>query len=409
MRKAKISAICVLLFINIIAICSCTYNKKESGNTSYKLNNSVIDIDSDNEEYVFTFNDVYDGHKFSKTLSNENILEAFKIKADEEHVKILSSSEKRIILLKNLNLISFTNKNGKFIEDGVLDLKKISGEFDRENISFSIGPNSKYVICNLLNTNDKIAHMYLCDIENSSATLIGKQNCNYIIDNWSKNSQFYAYGDKDGDSINIFDLNTNETFKIPFHKGKVKDLFITNKGDLYIKSNKKYILRKEKKYNILEANIPGIFLSAGENCILYFDGGTIYKYEQGQTEEIKKIGEDFVVVNTTFDKCILSDENQTIIYNSKTNTTNKYAFKYEYQNMVIPNNSGDKCFIYSSRNNSRVLGSNGQYYRIDYKILEEFIGRGKWYGEEYLIKVLRNNDKFMFLRLNVENGEVDIL
>ena len=91
------------------------------------------------------------------------------------------------------------------------------------------------------------------------------------------------------------------------------------------------------------------------------------------------------------------------------NITGKWLKRHK-QNMIIPNDAGDKCLVYSSRNNSKILGSNGQYYRIDYKILEEYIGRGKWYGDKYLVKVLRNkNNKFMFIRLNVENGKIDIL
>lgn len=342
--------------------------------------------------------------------SQEEIIQTFNNNI-QHSVEILAATENDIILSNDSNILTLSNDGNMFRVKSFLDLNKLVDGNINPNREIILSPNNRYLIFANLDENVNQKNFYYHDLENNKLVTVDTEKVMDIVDDWSSNSLYYVYGHKEGDCINLFDVKNQTTTKIEFKKEKIKEVYVTDSGNIYVKGNKKYYIDKNSNFVINEVLITGTLLGCIEEKLIYYSVGDIYFYENGKIEKVAEVGKEFSLVNNDCNRAIFSNENETVVYDYKENSLNKYAFKYEQINYVLFNNKSDKCLIDSDRCNAKVIGANGQYFRIENNIMLDYIGKCKWLDCNSLIRVELDNGnrEFKIIRLNVQNSNMDMI
>lgn len=363
---------------------------------------------SSNSNQVYCAKDIVEYGLDEKT--QEEIIQAFNNNI-QHSVEILAATEKDIILSNDSNILTLANEGNMFRVKNFLDLNKLVNGNINPSREIILSPDNRYLVFADLDEGMNQKNFYYHDLENNRLVTVDTEKIMDIVDDWSSNSLYYVYGHKEGEYISLFDVKNQTTTKIEFKRGKIKEIYVTDGGNIYVKGNKKFYIDKNSNFIINEILITGTLLGCTEEKLIYYSVGDIYFYEKGKIEKVAEVGKEFSLINNDCNRAIFSNENETIVYDYKENSLNKYAFKYEQINYMLFNNKSDKCLIDSDRCNAKVIGSNGQYFRIENNIMLDYIGKCKWIDCNSLIRVELDNSnrEFKIIRLNVQSSKMDMI
>ena len=369
---------------------------------------SLDECSAQNSSHVYCEKDIVENELDEK--AQEEIIQAFNNNI-QHSVEILAATEMDIILSNDSNILTLANDGNMFRVKNFLDLNELVDGNINSNREIILSPDNRYLIFANLNEEINQKSFYYHDLENNKLVTVETDKIMDIVDDWSSNSLYYAYGNKEGENVSLFDVKNKTTTRIAFKKEKIKEIYVTDNGSIYVKGNKKYYLDKNSNFTINEVLITGTLLGCIEEKLIYYSGGDIYFYEKGKIEKAVEVGKEFNLVNNDCNRAIFSNENETVVYDYKENSLNKYAFKYEQINYILFNNSSEKCLIDSDRFNAKVIGSNGQYFRIENNVMLDYIGKCKWLDCNSLIRIdLDNGNRdFKIIRLNVQNSKMDMI
>ncbi|WBW97354.1 hypothetical protein [Oceanirhabdus sp. W0125-5] len=383
MRNIKaVLMISVSVIIGVLSFILWKSNS-ELRSTSVFMSEDVRIINLNPEDVINVFSNRDEG-VFVKASENKYELKSTNNIPDKEVLRIVFSNEKKILLSNTKFIIYIDIENN--MKERFIDLTKLD-YFGNDRSEVSVDRSGENIIYSCFNEKENMKYVYYIDVKEGTGIKIGENPIEDFVDSWSYNSNYYAYGDKEGKKIVVFDVENLEVNKIDFKRDYIKKVLITNKGEVFAEGNKKYVIRRNENYELAECVIAGNFLSSHKNMIISFKNGIFYGYENGAMTKLNEVSEQFNVVKQVNHNVLLSDESGTIIYNIENNKLHKYSFKYEYLDMIIPSIDGNRCLIKSKRYNNRIIGSNGQYYKVKDINLMKIIGDCSWIDEENIIGI----------------------
>ncbi len=398
MKNTKVALI--IIFIVVIGVLSFTLWESNSvpecksvfmseDNIMINLNpDDVIDVFSNSDEDIYI---KASGNKYEIKSTNKI--------PQKEVLRIIFSNDKKILLSNTKFIIYIDIENN--MRERFIDLRKLD-HFDNDRSEVSVDRKGENIIYSSFNEKDNIKYVYYIDVEEGTGIKIGENPIEDFVDSWSYNSNYYTYGDKEGRKIVVFDIENLEVNKIEFKRDYLKKVLITDEGEVFAEGNKKYVIRRDENYELAECVIAGNFLSSYKNKLISFKNGILYEYENGAMTKLNEVSEQFKVVKQINHNILLSDESSTIIYNIEENRIHEYSFKYEYLDMIIPSIHGNRCLIKSKRYNNRIVGSNGQYYKVKDINLMKIIGDCSWIDQENLIGIYyTEDDKPIILKVEI--------
>lgn len=306
---------------------------------------------------------------------------------------------------------NFDAKGGYYY--GGIDLEKINCGHVQGSVvtNFKFSPDAKYVVINNgaseLDIRDKKYEMYLYDFSNRNLKVISKENKFMLQDAWSKSSRFYAFGDLDGSRLFIYDTLKGTSRTLPFKKGTVEDIFVSDDGDILVMSKaynsltsdyNVYVLKNRTGYKLEQINIPGTVLEFNKGSILYFKDGTVFQYTEENTREIRSIGTDYNIMRLTESYVIFSNSKQTVVYDYDKNFC-KYNLPFNNDYNIEFSPDLQKCLVLDY-NNPRILLSNNTA-EIELKLTIDFAGEYKWLNNNSLVRVGQKNDSIMLKDLGM--------
>lgn len=332
----------------------------------------------------------------------------------------------RIIFYNHSALLAYSYNNGKPKYYAGIDLDKIDAGYIQGSVhtDFSFSPNGDYVIINNgigENTlqNNKY-NMYLYNLKTGEMKVISNENKFLLKDAWSSSSSFYAFGDKNGERIFIYDLLSNTNMTIPFNKGTINSIFISDYGDIIIESSpninnqtsiEKYIFRKDNSYEPEEYLIPGFILGMRENRVLYYDQDTIYELISGKSSPVKKLGAGFNIHELKNRYAAFTDGICTYIYDYNNNFY-KHTTSYN-QGYSIEFSPDLKKSTLNSLNNTTVMHSENTQDDIELGYYDDLSSSYTWFGNNNLIRITNKDgsDKlgdFTIYKANILPGTTKV-
>jgi hypothetical protein len=333
------------------------------------------------------------------------------LKSDKMWPFEIGYSEKdKIIIYNDSYLLAIKDK--KIYSS--LNLEKIDANHINDPIitTFKFSPNGDYVIINngdSQNASKSIFNLYFFNIKKNKVNILSKTNKFNIIDCWSNLSKYYAYYEKSGDTIHIYDAAAEELKKINIGKLKVQKLYISDKGDLLVNSDKNYIFKKNKDYTREDTKISGPIINFNNNDIYYCDDENIYKNNSGKVTKLVEMGKKYKLQEANHRYSVFSDGDSTVVYDYK----KVFHFKFKYVESFKdgrPFFSPDikKCLI-SKIQYPMVISYTGQVK--EYKDKEELGGvyRYPWIDNNTIVTIRNHENKPLIIKLNVKNGNEEII
>ncbi len=202
--------------------------------------------------------------------------------------------------------------------------------------NFSFSPNGNYVIINNgLGENDPgwTAKMYLADVRKGSVKEIASVNYFNILNSWSSNSRYYAFADRNGTSITVFDVINGAENLVRYGQGRVKRISVTGKGDIVLESNSIFQLIKNNGYRFKNLDIKGNILAVSGSGMTYYDGKTVRYYNIDTSDNIalKNMPKGLGLRWVTREQAIFTTENgsTSVVYNVGDNSVYRYEYTYD--------------------------------------------------------------------------------
>lgn len=329
---------------------------------------------------------------------------------EQKHYKIIFADMTKIIVKNNSYILMLNNSDNNICL--AIDLNKLIK--DNYTIKeFSVSPNGEYVVIETEDMQSKYkGKIYCCDLKRNVAINISKCNHDDIINTWSYSGNYYVYGDKNGKNIILYDVINNKLVEVPFEKGIIKDIFVSNDGNIIVNSNKKYFINREEKYNVTEINIPGKIINFRDGNVTFYDNGVIYTYNSGKTEEVNKIDEDYNLVKYNGEKAIFSNCNSIMVYSFNTKNIYRYNLKYEDIEYIYFSPNLQRCILMDEEHRFKIITSDGGIYDINNDDFLNYLGEYRWLDNNNIIKLQpiidTSNNKIKnieIVKLNIETGE----
>lgn len=314
--------------------------------------------------------------------------------------KIGYSDGNKVVFYNYSALLAYAYNDGKPKYYGAVDLEKINAGYMQGAIytDFNFSPKGDYVIIsNSSNENDLQNNkysMYLYNFKNGELKVISYVNKFLIKDAWSSNSNFYVFGDKNGKEIFIYDLLSSNSITIPFNKGSIKNIFVSDSGDIILESSSnandqttivKYILRKDNSYASEEYFIPGSIIGIKGNKVLYYDQDTVYNLISGKSSIVKKFDPGVNLLELQNRYAVFTDGVYAYLYDYNNNFY-KYmsSFNQDYSVEFSPDL---KKSALQKLNTTRIMYSEDNQDELDIGYYDDFSSNYSWYGNNSLIRI----------------------
>ena len=141
----------------------------------------------------------------------------------------------KVVFYNHAHLLAYSITDRRFIS--AIDLLSLDANHIQGSVvtNFLFSPNGNYIIINNgLGDNDPswTAKMYLADVQKGSVKQIASANYFQILNSWSLNSRYFAFADRDGTSITVYDVKNGAENLVRFGQGQVKRILVTDKGDM---------------------------------------------------------------------------------------------------------------------------------------------------------------------------------
>lgn len=310
-----------------------------------------------------------------------NILEKAKgMEMGFDQWSVCYSNNGRVIFYNSPGLLAYSVKDGDGSYYGAIDFKKIDcGYMTGETITMpEPSPDGNFVtiwnwdVYMLANGNSNV---YIYNLQTNKAKVFSRDSMDNVVGSWSNSSQYYAYGDNGGKYINIYDTRQDKSYNIPFCKGPLKQVFVSDSGDVLASADKNYIIHSAYNgYSVEELPFEGELLGFTKSQgIVYFEGGSVYEYNSGVNTLINNMGDNFKLVNRckftgvrNMEHPVFSDNTTTIVYDMDKKF---YSYSFGYNNYGFSSFSDDlkKCFVTNDFTNGIVITSDGETANIKSK------------------------------------------
>lgn len=445
MKKRSIS-ILILLVLGISLLFYIGYNKEKSSldieentlvvginkklidNSSDKLNKAdykdknIKDYDKVIQCNILEDDLIKVGKFDTEELLDKKISEALKelmtLNVGIAPWRIIYADPEKILFYNYSHLLAYkTNNDISKIYSGI-DLRKLEkGEMQGSVITeFYPSSNGDFLIVSTGVADKSVKKkMYFCNFKNNKVKSISTENYFNLTDSWSDSALFYVFADKSGERIVVYNVKEDELYKIPFNKGIIKDVLISDEGNVIVNSSKKYLLRKQDKYMVAEISISGELLTFKDGNIVFYDSQGIYKYNGGKTEELKKIDGSFKLVKSNDVRSVFSDENSTVVYSYATNKLYRYNFEYDKADYILFSPDSTKCIYLGERHNLKIMGNEGKIFNIVDKDVLNNLGNYKWLDNKNIIRVKQEYETssklgdFSIIKFNIETGRSSVI
>lgn len=310
----------------------------------------------------------------------------------------------RIIFYNHSALLAYSYNDGKPKFYSGIDLEKIDVGYMQGPIhtDFNFSPNGDYVVINNgieeYNLQSNKYNMYLHSFKSGEMRIISNENNFLIVDSWSSTSNFYAFGDKNGERIFIHDLLSGTSLTLPFNKGNINNIFVSDYGDIIVESSinlngvttfEKYIFQKDNFYEVEQYLLPGIIIGMRENKVLYYDQNTIYELISGKSNPVEKLGAGFNIQKIDKRYVSFSDGMCTFIYDYNRGFS-KYYTSYN-QDYSMELSLDLKKSVLLNYNNARVMYSDNIKDAIEIGYYDNFSSNYTWFDNSNLIRISQVN------------------
>lgn len=333
--------------------------------------------------------------------------------------KLGYSDGNKIVFYNYSALLAYSYNNGKPKYYGAIDLEKINAGYIQGSIytDFNFSPKGDYVIINNSSGENDLQNnkysMYLYNFKSGELKVISNENKLLIKDTWSSNSNFYAFGDKNGEGIFIYDLLSNTSIAIPFNKGNIRNIFVSDYGDIIVESSSsangqttivKYILRKDNSYASEEYFIPGFIIGMRGDKVLYYDQDTVYELISGKSSVVKKLGPGFNILEIQNRYAVFTDGVYTYLYDYNNNFY-KYMSSYN-QDYSVEFSPDLKKSALQNLNTTRIMYSENNKDEVEIGYYDDFSSNYSWYGNNNLIRITQkegsnNLGDFILYKANI--------
>lgn len=344
-----------------------------------------------------------------KTSSKKDVQEVLdKIKTEPQGTspwKFGYVDSNKIIFYNHSALLAYSYNGGKPKYYSGIDLDKIDAGYMQGSIHtyFNFSPNGDYVVINNgIGENDLQSNkynMYLYNFKSGEMRVISNENKFLLMDTWSSTSNYYAFGDKNGERIFVHDILSDTNITVPFNKGNINSIFISDYGDIIIESSlningqitsEKYLLRKDNSYESEEYLIPGIIIGMKENSVLYYNQDTIYKLNSGKSSPVKKLGAGYNIEKLEKKYASFTDGISTYLYDYNDNFY-KYNISYA-QDCSIEFSPDLKKSVLLNNNDAKVIYVDNIDNAMELGYFDDFSSNYTWYGNNNLVRISQKND-----------------
>ena len=306
----------------------------------------------------------------------------------------------KIIFYNQSALLAYSYNGGKSKYYSGIDLDKIDAGYSQGSIHtyFNFSPKGDYVVINNgigeSDLQNNKYNMYLYSFKSGKMIVISNENKFFLKDTWSSNSNFYAFADKNGERIFIHDILSDTNMTIPFNKGDINSIFISDYGDIVIEtsntingqmSSDKYLLRKDNSYESEEYIIPGIIIGIRENSVLYYNQDTIYELNSGKSSPVKKLGAGFNIEKLEKKYATFTDGIATYIYDYNKNFY-KHNISYP-QDYSIEFSPDLKKLMLLNHNNAKIIYPDNIENAMELGCYDNFSSNYTWFGNNNLIRI----------------------
>lgn len=319
-----------------------------------------------------------------------------------EKDKIIAYNDSYLLAIKGKKIYS------------TLNLKKIDANHINGPIitTFKFSPDGNYVIINngdSQNSSKSIFNLYFFDVKKNKLNILSKTNKFNIIDCWSNLSKYYAYYEKSGETVHIYDVTAEKLKKINIGKLNVQKLYISDKGNLLINADKNYIFKKNKDYAREDIKISGAIIDYNNNDIYYYDEENIYKNNSGKITKLVEMEKKYKLKEANHRYSVFSDGDSTVVYDYK----KIFHFGFGYVESFKDGRSFfspdiKKCLI-SKIQYPMVISYTGQVK--EYKDKKELGGiyRYPWINSNTIVIIRNHEEKVLIIKFNVKNGNEEII
>ncbi len=310
----------------------------------------------------------------------------------------------KIIFYNHSALLAYSYNSGKPKFYSGINLDKIDSVYTQGSIhtDFNFSPNGDYVVINNgIGENDLQSNkynMHLFSFKSGEMRVISNENKYFLKDAWSSNSNFYAFADKNGQRIFIYDILSGTSITIPFNKGNIDNIFISDYGDILLESSltinsqvafQKYLLRKDNLYEIEEYLIPGIIIGMKETSVLYYDQDTIYEINSGKSSPVKKLGAGYNMVKLEKKYAAFTDGVSTYIYDYNNNFY-KYNVSYPQDYSIEFSQDLKKSALLDNKN-AKIIYADNIDPEMELGYFDDFSSNYTWFGNNNLVRISQRN------------------
>lgn len=290
---------------------------------------------------------------------------------------IVYSKDGKVIFYNAPGLLAYSNQGGKGEYYGAVDMEKIGCNYmSGETISLlEPSPNGNFVVIwnwdveALVNGNTNI---YIYDFAGNREKIIERKDKADIIGSWSSSSRYYAFGDRNGKYMNVYDGEKNSILEIPLNIGTLKQVFTCDNGDVIAISDKSYLVKNNGgSYNTQELPISGEILGFTKSLgIAYFQNGIVSEYKSGENTVLKEMGSTFklaapykITGDRNMEHPVFSDGVSTIVYDMD-KAFYTYSFGYNFDRYMIFSEDSKKCFATYDFKDADVITYDGKTAHI---------------------------------------------
>lgn len=248
------------------------------------------------------------------------------------------ANSEKIVFYNHAYMLTYDIVNRRF--SSAFDLMAIDAGHIQGSIvtNFVFSPDGHYVIINNgLGEREPgwAAKMYLGDLETGSVREIKSANYFRITDSWSANSRYYAFADRSGTEITIYDTADGTNRSINFGQGEIDRIIVSGNGDIVVETESIFLLSRGKDgiYNVSEWGLQGNILTVTGFDLVYYSGDAIRKYNfvTGADRAVRDMENGLMLSSVDREQAVFTsaDRSRSIIYNLSDGNLYEYGYSYE--------------------------------------------------------------------------------
>lgn len=241
----------------------------------------------------------------------------------------------KVIFYNHAHMLAYNIKNRHFVS--AIDLLSIDANHIQGSVvtEFAFSPNGDHVIINNGMSENQpgwTAKMYLGDVQTGAVREIALANSFRIVSSWSPNAQYFAFADRAGTNVTVYDVLTGAKNVIGFGQGEIKRILVTNNGGLVIEASSIFLMAPDKGYKLIDLGITGNILALQGSEILYFNGKNVLKCnpDSGQNSVLQNLPEGLMLRGVIKEQAVFTPASgsTSYVYNLIDNKVYHYGYSF---------------------------------------------------------------------------------